>query len=202
MSGFSKYATIQGNAPLPVKLISFNAMSEGTYNSVNWASAVEVNFKHYELESSEDGVYFSKITTVNPIGNQTSLNHYNYLDFNYFKPITYYRLKMVDLDYSYEYSQIVSVEYGKNKDSQIIVFPNPASDELYISLIAPEQKEGVIEIKDLLGRSIYSQKINLSQGVENSYINTSNFASGTYIVNVTYDDAKTENVKIIINNRK
>jgi hypothetical protein len=202
-SGATKYITIASVAstsPLPVELVSFNANSEGTYNSVNWASAVEVNFKHYELESSEDGVNFSKIATVNPLGNQTSLNHYNYLDFNYFKPITYYRLKMVDIDYTFKYSDVVSVEYGKTSNSQIIVFPNPASDELYISLIAPEQKEGVIEIRDLLGRSIYSQKINLSQGVENSYINTSNFASGTYIVNVTYDDAKTENVKIIINN--
>lgn len=203
-SGATKYITIasvSGSSPLPVELISLSAISGKNYNSVNWTSAVELNFKHYEIESSADGINFSKIATINPLGNQTSLNHYNYIDFDYYKPITYYRLKMVDLDYTYQYSKIASVEYGSNKTSQIIVYPNPASDELYISLIAPDEKEGIIEIKDLLGRSIYYQKFNLSQGIENTYINTSNFAAGTYIVNVNYSDAKSENVKIIINNR-
>jgi hypothetical protein len=108
---------------------------------------------------------------------------------------------MVDLDYTYKYSDIVAVEYGKNKTEQLIVYPNPASNELYISLIAPDHKEAILDIKDVLGRSIYQQKLNLSQGFENAYINTENFASGTYIVNVSYDNySKSENIKVIINN--
>ncbi len=190
------------SGPLPVELIYFNATAEKTCNNVVWKSAIEVNFKHYELESCEDGVSFNKIATVNSIGNLTSINNYNYLDINYFKPFTYYRLKIVDVDNSFSYSSIISVEYGKNTKSQIIVFPNPASDELYLSLISPDQKEGTIVFRDLLGRSIFQQKINCSLGIENIYINTTDFASGTYIININYNDAKSENIKVIINNMK
>lgn len=198
MSGFSKMATVQGNTPLPVELVSFTGVSEGSYNSINWKSAVETNFKHYELESSEDGINFSKISTVNPIGNVTSLNNYNYLDFSPYNPITYYRLKMVDLDYTFEYSNIIAVENGSSNAQSLVVFPNPASNELYVKLYAPGEKNAMIDIKDILGRTIYQQAINLTQTIGNIYINTSDFATGTYIVNISAGSSVSENVKVII----
>lgn len=184
---------------LPVELIYFNAISEGTYNSVDWKSMIEVNFKHYELESSEDGINFTKIATVNPIGNVSSINSYNYLDFNPYSPITYYRLKMVDLDYSFEYSRIISIENGTNKTGTLVVFPNPATNELYIKLSVPNEKNATIDIKDILGRVIYHQEIDLTQSINNNYINTANFASGTYIVSITAGNSLSENIKVVIN---
>lgn len=201
-SGATKYITIasvSGSSPLPVELISLSAISGKNYNSVNWTSAVELNFKHYEIESSADGINFSKIATINPLGNQTSLNHYNYIDFDYYKPITYYRLKMVDLGFTYEYSKIIAIEYGKNKDNETVVYPNPASNELYISLSSSTQKAAQVNIYDIYGRVIYQQAIDLLNGFENTFINTSDFSSGTYIINVTYNDSKSENIKVIIN---
>jgi hypothetical protein len=198
MSGFSKFSTVQGSTPLPVELIYFNAISAGMYNNIFWKSAVEINFKQYELESSDDGINFNKIATINPIGNLSSYNNYDYLDFNFFKPITYYRLKMIDLDYTFKYSNIVPVEYEKNKIDKFFIFPNPASNELYVSIVSPNNKEALLEIKDILGRSIYQQKIDLTQGVENTYINTSDFANGTYIVSVSYGNSSSENTKVVI----
>lgn len=200
MSGFSKMASVQGSSnPLPVELISFTGVSEVTHNSISWKSAVEVNFKQYELESSEDGINFTKITTVNPIGNTSSLNSYNYLDFNSYNPITYYRLKMVDLDYTYEYSSIISIENGSNEVQTLVVYPNPAANELFIKLVVPSEKDALVEIKDIYGRVVYEQKINLNQGVDNNYVNTTNFASGTYIVTITSGNSISENIKVIIN---
>lgn len=201
-SSFSRF-TLAGNLaganPLPVELISFNASSEGSHNSVDWKSAVETNFNHYELESSEDGINFTKISTVNPMGNIATLNNYNYLDFNPYIPITYYRLKMVDLDYTFKYSQVIAVENGSNKTVTLVVFPNPASNELYVKLSAPNEKTATIDIKDILGRTIYLKTLELSQTADNTYINTFNFASGTYIVNVLAGNSISENVKVIIN---
>ncbi len=187
--------------PLPVELISFNGISEGTHNSVSWKSAVETNFKNYELESSEDGISFNKIATVNPIGNVSFTNNYNYLDFNSYSPITYYRLKMVDLDYTFEYSNIISVENGIHKTETLVVFPNPASNELYIKLIAPSEKEATVSVRDIYGRIVFSQTIDLTQTIDNTFINTTNFASGTYIVNITAGNTLSENIKVIITNK-
>jgi hypothetical protein len=199
MSGFSKFSTIQGTLPLPVELILFDGESEGNYNSIFWKSAVETNFRHYELESSEDGVNFNKITTVNPIGNVSSSNDYNYLDFNPYSPITYYRLKMVDLDYTFEYSNIISIENGINKTGTLVVYPNPASNELYVKLSVPNETNALIEIRDILGRPIYQQTVDLTQSVNNNYINTTNFAAGTYIITITAGNSLSENIKVIIN---
>jgi hypothetical protein len=201
MSGFSKMATVQGNTPLPVELISFTGISEGTHNSINWKSAVETNFRHYELENSDDGINFNKIVTVNPIGNLSIANNYNYLDFSAYSPITYYRLKMVDLDYTFEYSDIIAVENGKNSDATIVVYPNPASNELFIKFATPNEKEAKILIQDIYGRIIFEEKINLEQTVDNTYINTTNFASGTYIVNITAGNSVSENIKVVISNK-
>ncbi len=201
-TSFSKFVLankVGGTNPLPVDLISFTGVSEGTYNSVSWKSAVETNFRHYELESSEDGVTFNKIATVNPIGNVSSSNDYNYLDFSPFSPITYYRLKMVDLDYTFEYSNIISIENGINKTGILVVYPNPASNELYIKLSVPNEKSVTIDIKDILGRVIYKQEIDLTQSINNNYINTTNFASGTYIVSINAGNSLSENIKVVIN---
>jgi len=201
-TSFSKFVLankVGGTNPLPVDLISFTGVSEGTYNSVSWKSAVETNFRHYELESSEDGVNFHKIATVNPIGNVSSSNDYNYLDFSPFSPITYYRLKMVDLDYTFEYSNIISIENGINKTGTLVVYPNPASNELYIKLSVPNEKSVTIDIKDILGRVIYKQEIDLTQSINNNYINTTNFASGTYIVSINAGNSLSENIKVVIN---
>ena len=203
-TSFSKFVLankIGGNNPLPVELISFNAISGGMYNNIFWESAMEVNFKHYELESSEDGTNFIKIYTVAPLQNLSSYNNYNYLDFNFFKPITYYRLKMVDLDYSFKYSNIVSVEYGINKTEKLVVYPNPASNELFVLLAIPNEKDALIDIKDILGRTVYQQKIDLNQGFEIIYINSTDFAAGTYIVNVTCGNSFIQTIKVIITNK-
>jgi hypothetical protein len=203
-TSFSKFVLankVGGNNPLPVELITFTASSKGSNNDVIWTSAMEQNFKNYELESSEDGTSFTKINTVEPTGNVSNYNTYNYLDFNYYKPITYYRLKMIDLDFTFKYSSIIAVEYGKNKTDKFVVFPNPATSELYVTLLASDEKEALIDIKDLLGRTIHQQKINLTQGFENTYINTTDFAAGTYMVNVTCGNSFIQTIKVIILNK-
>ncbi|MBI3517984.1 MAG: T9SS type A sorting domain-containing protein [Bacteroidetes bacterium] len=199
MSGFSKMATVQGSLPLPVELISFSGSYETTHNSIYWKTAAEERFKQYELESSSDGISFTKIATITPLGNVSTYNNYNYLDFKAYTPTTYYRLKMVDLDNSYKYSQIISVENISNTIESFIVYPNPASKELFIKLSIPGEKEAFVDIKDLFGRSVYQQRIDLTQNSNNIYINTSEFSSGIYVINLS-SGSLSENTKIVISN--
>ena len=142
-----------------------------------------------------------KIATMNPKGNLSSYNNYSYLDFNFYKPITYYRLKMVDLDNSFKFSPITSVEYGSSKEVLFSVFPNPAINELFVSLIAPKHETAELKIIDVLGRVIYHQPINLEQGFADHQISTTNFENGFYFVNVYYEDKTSESIKIIISHK-
>jgi hypothetical protein len=106
---------------------------------------------------------------------------------------------MVDLDYTFEYSNIISIENGINKTGTLVVYPNPASNELYVKLTVPNEKSATIDIKDILGRVIYQQEIDLTQSINNNYINTTNFTSGTYIVSITAGNSFSENIKVVIN---
>ena len=189
---------VSSGIALPIELIYFNGFSQDSYNLISWESVMETNFKYYELESSEDGINFVKIATINPKGNLTSYTNYTYLDFNFYKPITYYRLKMVDLDNSFKYSPITAVEYGLYQEDLFSVFPNPVVNELFVSLIAPKHQTAELEIMDVLGRAIYHHPINLEQGFADYEISTTNFENGFYFVHVFYEDKTSESIKIII----
>lgn len=202
MSGFSKFATIQGSTPLPVQLISFTGNNENTYNLIEWKTAVEENFRHYELESSADGINFKQIKIVNPIGNPTSINTYEYLDFDFYRPITYYRLKMVDLDYTYKYSSIISIDNTSKNKPTVLVYPNPANADLYINVSGTNDEIIHIQVTDIYGRLVYTNEVNLLQNGNNVYLNTSDFATGTYLITVSNNESIHENVKVIINHNK
>lgn len=202
MSGFSKFATIQGSTPLPVQLISFTGTNETTHNLIEWKTAVEENFRQYELESSEDGINFKQIKIISPIGNLTSINNYEYLDFNFYRPITYYRLKMVDLDYTYKYSSIISIDNQTKSLSTVLVYPNPANTDLYINVSGTNEETIHVHVTDIYGRLVYTNEINLLQNGNNIYLKTSDFATGTYLITVSNNKSIHENVKVIINHNK
>jgi hypothetical protein len=201
MSGFSKFATIQSSVPLPVELLEFNGVSKGTYNDVYWKSAVETNFYKYELESSEDAIIFSKITEKMPLGATNSINNYSYKDYGFYSPITYYRLKMIDLDATFKYSSIISVENSENNSGVVTIYPNPAINEINIMIKSSNQDKASVSIKDVLGREVFFQNIDLSQNLNVTTINTSNYADGTYIVTVNYGNQPSSNQKVIINKK-
>ncbi|MBK6986553.1 MAG: T9SS type A sorting domain-containing protein [Bacteroidetes bacterium] len=201
MSGFSKMATIQASSLLSVELLEFNGVSRGTHNELFWLSTKELNFKNYELESSEDGISFNAIAKVEPIGQTSTFNKYTYLDFDYYNPVTYYRLKMNDLNGDYRYSQIIDIGNKIQNETSIKIYPNPAYNELYVYIESETETNATIEIKDMLGRLIYTQDVDLTARIKNTFINTTSFAQGTYVVSINYKHSPSENIKIVINNR-
>lgn len=202
MSGFSKFGIIQSSVPLPVELIQFYGNSAGSYNDIFWKSATEVNFARYELESSDNGVVFNKITERLPLGLTASINNYNHKDYGFFNPITYYRLKMIDLDGTFKYSSIISISNEKGADTEVSIFPNPAENELNVAIKSVKSKQATVTIKDVIGRQIFVENVDLMNSYAVSTINTSSLADGTYLVTIHYDNEPAKTQKIIIHKRK
>ena len=203
-SNTTKYITIASVAattPLPVELIDFNGNSEESYNSINWVSASEVNFKHYELESSADGTTFSKITTVAPLSNVSSYNTYNYLDFNYFKPNTYYRLKIIDLDGSFEYSNIIAINNINLTDYISDIIPNPTNDFIRFDVNTLTKNTITAEITDNLGKVLITETFKIDDGGYSSInLNLSELNSGMYYLKVVFKNSSKTEIKKIIKN--
>jgi hypothetical protein len=158
---------------LPVKLISFNAASQGLYTILHWETATEHNSDRFEIEFSTDGIHFITIGSVPAGGNSNDILSYQYTDAentNY--SIGYYRLKEVDSDGSFFYSKLVSI----NKEDVLKVYPNPAKAELFLESISSVRNA---TIYDQMGRPV--MKLNDSmQG--KTRIEVGNLTPGIYFL--------------------
>lgn len=148
---------------VPVTLIYFKAEATRQGTKLEWATAQEVNNSHFDIERSTDGIHWIKIGKVAGNGNDNSKNTYHTTDLKV--PTQhqeiFYRLKQVDLDGRYTYSDKVAIDMTDSDDFS--VFPNPVSDVLYISS-KPLEHQSIV-IRDLMGRPIIQtseQAIDLS----------------------------------------
>ncbi len=118
---------------LPVDLMYISAKNTGTGAEILWATAMEENNSHFDIERSIDGSSFNKIDEVSGNGNSMNIIEYQYLD--YLTPTqddpVYYRLKQVDFDGQFEYSPVVYVISGIEDEANI--YPNPAVSFINIS---------------------------------------------------------------------
>ncbi|MEL7005428.1 MAG: T9SS type A sorting domain-containing protein, partial [Bacteroidota bacterium] len=188
---------------LPVELISFSGEWIDSKVELRWATATEINNDRFEVERSHDAINFITLGVVNGRGNSSTINEYEYRDNNPLSGISYYRLKQVDFDGAFEYSEIVRVESQVTFDNlKFSVFPNPARsiDNLNIQLItyAPELPLN-LRILDTNGTVIrtlenidipFSDKLTL--GVQELKLK-----SGVYLIQVT-QQRKTAVYRVLI----
>lgn len=170
---------------LPIKLNSFSAKSYDDGTQLNWQTAQEINTSHFEIERSIDGNNFMKVGSENASGNSTNNRDYIYNDK---LPATiqslskiYYRLKSVDLDGRFTYSDIVTILLNK-KMEQLIVFPNPAKEKINIQTTITKAGKGFVNILDGTGKIVLKKEINLNAGSNAFPLNISLLKAGTYFL--------------------
>ncbi|MCF0057568.1 S8 family serine peptidase [Dyadobacter sp. CY356] len=182
-------------APLPVELLSFTARKKDGPDSstdviTEWVTSSEVNFSHFEVEVAKgnDALklgQFIKLRDILADGSPKSGQHYSFVDYEANKSdVRYYRLKMVDLDESFQYSKAVSVIIENKIDWQ--VYPNPSKDIFNIVYQANVGDQVSVNVIDLTGR--YSSQSNLSANgsVQKHQVNlgSAQFSPGLYFVEV------------------
>lgn len=134
------------SSPLPVELVWFRADLENERAILQWKVATEMNFDRYEIEKSGDGKNFISIGTVKG-HNRPGEHVYEFEDERLLAERQYYRLKMIDLDGSREFSEVVSVRFS---DKQLLIFPNPTTAVTTIRKRFESTISG--EVKDNLGK--------------------------------------------------
>jgi hypothetical protein len=117
------------NSITPLSLSSFSVALNNSYAIANWTTKNETSVSHFEIERSNDALSFNKVGSV-PANNQTS-NAYSFTDFGFNDVVQYYRLKMVDKDGSYTYSNIIRIT--NKKENSLSIYPNPASNYLVLN---------------------------------------------------------------------
>ena len=122
-------------APLPVDLTLFSATVEEDKVRLNWTTASEKNNNLFEIEKSADGVNFEKLTSVAGAGDSDVKIDYHRYDERPFLGDNYYRLKQIDFDGKFEYSDIEVVRFNT---SQIEIFPTRVTSGEPINILFSE----------------------------------------------------------------
>jgi hypothetical protein len=157
---------------LPIELMSFDAQTtEGGKNHLTWSTASENNSQSFDIERSQDGVRFSTIGNVKAKGRAAN---YSFIDNAPLRHTSYYRLKAIDNDRSFEYSKIVSVKNGTTK-SNISIYPTAVMDALTV------ENDGsavdAVTIFNHVGQIMLTVK-------ETNRVDMSQLPSGLYLVQV------------------
>ena len=162
---------------LPVVLSLFNGFANETANQLYWNSVTETGTSFYELERSSDGINFTDIAKINALGNSTSSKDYTYLDENVGNQNWYYRLRMVDMNGNFNYSNIISI--NRNTDKSVVkVYPNPATDKIVVT--HNKTSNAILNMYNVEGQLVHSEKLNPSSVATQIGIN--NFSNGFYSV--------------------
>ncbi|MCP4993671.1 MAG: hypothetical protein GY934_07785, partial [Gammaproteobacteria bacterium] len=146
---------------LPVELSRFVGSVDGCNTMLTWTAQAEEAFSHYELEWSGDGNNYQQIGRVEGAGGLDLSQTYQYYD-ELASVYNYYRLKMIDLDGTYEYSNVVYLQTGCDDEYDLMLYPNPLSiyqGVLNVKLYS-EREEIDLIIVDVLGRMV--KRTNLS----------------------------------------
>jgi hypothetical protein len=170
---------------VPVELTSFAAsVSDGKVN-LNWATASETNNYGFEVERKAEGQEFSKIGFVSGFGTTTETKSYSFEDNTVSSGVYTYRLKQVDFDGTFEYSNEVEVDMTPSTFSLSQNYPNPFNPSTKINFSLASDSKVTLKIFDVLGQEV-TTLVNgtLSAGVHNLNFNASSLNSGVYFYTI------------------
>src|SRR5665213_61841 len=140
------------NDPLPITLVAFNAEMENNREvKLDWSTAMEKNTSHFTLERSLDGIEFNEAALIFTDESRAVRKDYHFTD--HLKEVkgdqVCYRLKMVDCDSRYSYSDVVKLRIHRDIQPQMLQPPDPVVRESWIGIpVFRQNKMVAINLND------------------------------------------------------
>lgn len=173
---------------LPISLSGFSGYLKNDITTLNWQSNYEINFSHFEIERSNDGINFSNIGFKVPVPGNGGSSAYQFMDdlSAVSGKVFYYRLKMIDIDGKFTYSSTILIRRDTKSLSTVSLSPNPIVNRTATALIN-SAVSGVINIRiiDLTGKIVSQQQNSVSIGVNSIALkNLDQIQTGFYLLQV------------------
>jgi hypothetical protein len=174
---------------IPVELTSFSATyNDKTEIALYWGTATEVNNQGFSVERSINYNEWQNIVFIEGNGNSTTPNQYSYIDKDLSSGVTkfLYRLKQIDYDGSFEYSDIVEVEVTPKQYELSQNYPNPFNPSTSIEFSVPEESFVELKVFDILGNEVVTlASDNYSVGTYKILFKADDLPSGIYIARLS-----------------
>jgi len=182
------------NTVLPIILTDFTAKKVDNDIKLNWIINQEINFSHFEVERSVDGINFTQIGKIPLKINQNSLQKaYEFIDSRSEKNLLYYRLKMMDLDKQFSYSKIISIQNDNFPEKLLSLDHFIFRDALLqYSISSNENLTYSINMYNTEGKIVLSKKNEKTDsGTNIKSIDTSGLPAGAYFLQLIAKNAYT-----------
>lgn len=159
---------------LPITLLSFSGEVQATGNYLFWETAEEINALKFEVERSFNGLNFIKVGEIEASGS----NHYYFTDDIQLSGTFYYRLRLIDNDFSETLSAVIVLQHDAS--AAVSLYPNPASNQATVHYPATFNLN-TIQLLDITGKLI---PLAYTPGnYANSFlVNTTNLLPGIYVL--------------------
>lgn len=189
MTGLQDLASnvFPSQSTLPVTLLNFSAAYRNGVTVLNWETENEVNFSHYEIErkaaSGTDYVTIDSKQSNGSAGRSTYSSSDNISSIN--DAVVYYRLKMVDVDGKFTYSNVIMVRKEKKTLSGISLSPNPVISSANATVRFDASRAAAVNLRvvDMAGRQVLAQQNNVTEGTNSIQVNNLNrLQPGLYII--------------------
>jgi hypothetical protein len=187
---------------LPLKIVSFNVIKNGDNAMLNWqVENVTISNSHFDIERSINGTVYNQISKLNVLNNGSTTNAYKYIDPNISalknNGLVYYRLRQVDKDGLYVYSQIAKIKLDATAFS-LGILNNPVKDGiLNLSIQSEASGEGTLRIFNAEGKAVFEAKINWAGGYSEHSTTIPALASGNYLATLLTLDKKQYQLKFV-----
>ena len=175
---------------LPVEFIHFSAERLGDYEvMLDWSTATEENNDRFEVQRSSDGINFEILGEVQGFGTTIVQQDYSFTDVQAPGTATYYRLRQVDFNEEFDFSDIRMVDGSEGSGAGLSinsVYPNPFSTSFSVEFEAPGQGMASISISNMSGNTIYQSDMSVWQGLNSFTYNEGAYLTrGYYIITVS-----------------
>ena len=191
ITSFSSFYFAANLSTLPLDLLTFTGQLQNN-NSVllNWKTENEINTSHFVVERSADGIRFNGIGNVTANGRNNTGGSFSYAftdndAINQSSQRLYYRLRMVDIDGNFKYSNIISVSFPLIT-GKLSISPNPVLTEVKVAITSEADGRVQWKLTDNVGKVIQTGSEYVRKGAGNNFtINMNRLSTGTYNLSVT-----------------
>lgn len=182
---------------LPVELISFSGVVVKNDVEIEWVTAQEINNDYFKIERSEDGLNFKPIGFMQGAGMMDEMVHYSFVDKDLENGTYFYRLKQVDFDGEFEYSEMIAININDVQSLDFMITPSHVASGDIVQLKFGQLYEGFVEmnIHSMNGALVHSEKQQING--ESISVQLNSLSPGVYLVQIKANN-KVSNGKLYI----
>ncbi|MDY0080013.1 MAG: T9SS type A sorting domain-containing protein, partial [Ignavibacteriaceae bacterium] len=174
------FAVTSSDNPLPVELSSFTAIAHQRDAELRWTTITEFNLGYFEIERHNSSGIWVPVARMNAAGMSNSIKEYSYWDKRLNTGKFTYRLKCIDNNGEFSYSDLVEVEIDKPATFALMQnYPNPFNPETKIEFNLPVKALIRLELYNITGELVYIIRDNIFEpGFHSVLLNTNNVSRG------------------------